>query len=749
MKTINLIITLLALLLVVKNTSAQEHINSINNCPACIKEANDDDLKWEKYAKNLQKAPRKIVNTSNGPLYEIPVVVHVLHMGETLGSVNNPTDAHIVNWIEYINQVFDCKWQAYPDENSGGVKVPIRLVLAQRDENCNSTNGITRTNGLNIWSKYINGMSDTDYAGPLPTQVNYHEVLTKLKWDRGLYYNIVIVNEIADTTKVTGLTGSPNSCFGPVIFIESDVAAAGNPEILAELGKAFSLDYTFNGDGQGATCPPNNNCLTSGDKVCDTEPHKRGFVSTGCSVTDINPCTGSSINYTDANFMSFSPRVCRNRYTQGQVNKMEYSLKNHIMWKNYLLESDAVYPPVVSNNSCKTDFSLFDTASTSVAGFSWFIFSEINDFGYYYQHQRKNLYEDHSCWQKTKVYQGRSYPIEIDLGKDLQYVKVYIDYNNDGSFHSTQELVSSSISSGRYKDTLSIPTTNVVTCKYLQMRVVTERASASSPGPCTNLERGQVRDYSVYISPESISQISIKHIGGKLPACEGDSLQFEATILNAIQGSPVYWEVNKKMDLGSLKPVVSNHVKDDKIKAVLISANHVCVTQEDSVFSNIINIPYKQQNVRPTISIDNGKIASDIYPVDWHESMSGLLVKNSFTTYSPSVTGIYYAYNVDTTGCSSIRSNNLYSFPLNVKESENDRISVYPNPASIYFEIKTLYKTINTISISNSLGQVVGYYTNVGQSLYVNTKQWQAGIYTVTILLDNGIQHVSKVMIVE
>ena len=36
----------------------------------------------------------------------------------------------------------------------------------------------------------------------------------------------------------------------------------------------------------------------------------------------------------------------------------------------------------------------------------------------------------------------------------------------------------------------------------------------------------------LYISPESISQISVKHIAGKLPACAGDSLQFEATISN-------------------------------------------------------------------------------------------------------------------------------------------------------------------------------------------------------------------------
>ncbi|MBK9758967.1 MAG: hypothetical protein IPO90_03075 [Flavobacteriales bacterium] len=42
-----------------------------------------------------------------------------------------------------------------------------------------------------------------------------------------------------------------------------------------ELGHAFNLYHTFEGDVNGTACPPNSNCGTDGDQVCDIPPHIR------------------------------------------------------------------------------------------------------------------------------------------------------------------------------------------------------------------------------------------------------------------------------------------------------------------------------------------------------------------------------------------------------------------------------------------------------------------------------------------
>ena len=75
------------------------------------------------YAQALQQADNQIasmlanpssnaliVNTPNGLVYEIPVVVHVMHTGGAVGTIYNPTDAQIMGVIDYLNQVYAGTW---------------------------------------------------------------------------------------------------------------------------------------------------------------------------------------------------------------------------------------------------------------------------------------------------------------------------------------------------------------------------------------------------------------------------------------------------------------------------------------------------------------------------------------------------------------------------------------------------------------------------------------------------------------
>src|SRR5688572_6187901 len=48
--------------------------------------------------------------TTSGTLYHIPVVVHVMHTGDAVGTLYNPSDASITAAIDYLNAVYDGTW---------------------------------------------------------------------------------------------------------------------------------------------------------------------------------------------------------------------------------------------------------------------------------------------------------------------------------------------------------------------------------------------------------------------------------------------------------------------------------------------------------------------------------------------------------------------------------------------------------------------------------------------------------------
>ena len=128
------------------------------------KKMKDDSIYRDKilrYESNLREYIRQNSNLLNrkgpktlaGP-YTIPVVVHVVHTGGTIGSTYNPSDAQIQGAIDYLNAVYN---GSFPGTQGVG-DLGIQFVLAKRDPNCNPTNGITRTDGSSITGYAANGV---------------------------------------------------------------------------------------------------------------------------------------------------------------------------------------------------------------------------------------------------------------------------------------------------------------------------------------------------------------------------------------------------------------------------------------------------------------------------------------------------------------------------------------------------------------------------------------------------------------
>jgi hypothetical protein len=343
---------------------------------------NNDAKYFSKYNEAQQKMYQSLAsqkNANNTTVYTIPVVVHVVHTGEPLGTGKNPTDAQIQNYINMLNQAFSATFPGHPTASSGGVDIGIQFVLAQRTPNCTATNGINRINASSNSSYVTNGISVFNN----PIAINHQQLANYSYWDRNEYLNIWLVNKIYEGWSGWGFyPGNYNPIEDGVIIVGNDVINSGTPYLVAhELGHAFDLRHTFEEDLTGYSCPPNSNCLTQGDLVCDTDPVNQNI---DCASNSTNICTGLPLGTLGVNYMNYS---CHQLFTQGQKDRMRNAL---LTLRPTLINSLGGLPPAqvspsinistISNTICQGQTISF-TSNTSNGGnsatYQWYVNNNI------------------------------------------------------------------------------------------------------------------------------------------------------------------------------------------------------------------------------------------------------------------------------------------------------------------------------------------------------------------------------------
>ena len=281
------------------------------------------------YRSNFNKAQDLIakgnIPTPKAPILKIPVVFHVLHLGEAIGTGTNISQEQIHSALQSLNDAY----RGASPYNSSGVDMEIEFCLASQDPSGNPTTGINR----------VNASGTSDYASNgLTTSGTNNEVTIKAlsKWSNINYYNIWIVTEI-DGNNAGGGTqgfayfpGAGSSVDGTVIMHNSlgydptgtrcfnvKSYTSSSITLIHELGHGLGLYHTFEGDGGGAACPANADCTANGDRVCDTPPHER---SSGCPTGTNNLCGTLRDNHIH-NFMDYSDDICQTEFTAGQKTR--------------------------------------------------------------------------------------------------------------------------------------------------------------------------------------------------------------------------------------------------------------------------------------------------------------------------------------------------------------------------------------------------------------------------------------------
>ena len=471
--------------------------------------AKDDAFNLE--LSNLIKSGKIASKVNKNQIYEIPIVVHVVGDGSAIGTANNKSDADIIAWINYTNGVF--AGNSSSGMSTASSVLPVKFVFAKIKPNCTSTNGINRINASHL-PKYVSGGVNNDNT---TNAVTASEITALGLWDTSKYYNIYVVKKLASNSGgLNGFAYYPGNSLD-YSFMSASASAVNAQTLAHEFGHALGLRHTHEGyNSTTGACPTNNDCTLEGDLVCDTEPMKSLYHSSvpyTCQTGQINPCTNQLYAGGERNIMAYT--YCfRNLFTTGQTDR---AIAQLLHYRTSLINSPVASSTAI-NNTVTLTTACTPTTITNPGNYSIGItsvkFGSINNYSTNYVQSKNNFYENFTssyCLGTSKTTIPRSSATRITVApgtNNAHIIKAYIDYNNDGQFNETTELVlnASNISYGSTATALVTPPSNAVLNVPLRMRVIGD-FNGTAVTSCYTPKYGQVEDYSVTITNNNLRAI--------------------------------------------------------------------------------------------------------------------------------------------------------------------------------------------------------------------------------------------------
>ena len=313
------------------------------------------------------------IDLDTAQVLTIPVVVHVLHLGEVVGEGTNISDEQVLSCISNLNERFRADTAAmavYTDyygnsvydvgELSLAVDSKIEFCLATRDPDNLPTTGIDRIDCSTLtYTNNFSGQTSTAYYAEdgvtngsqydIPLQgIPDSAIKQAYGWPVDKYFNMYVVSEINGNNGGGGVQGysyvgslgigASGYRYGPVCLynVTGDVGTlkAGrsmNSTWAHEIGHALDLYHTFG--VFGGSCDPETNPCSQGDQVPDTPPT---IVNESCTAFD---CPDALIE----NYMDYSGEACKTNFTQNQIERMRHEIYTGLP---YLLNNLSCQSPV-------------------------------------------------------------------------------------------------------------------------------------------------------------------------------------------------------------------------------------------------------------------------------------------------------------------------------------------------------------------------------------------------------------------
>ena len=235
----------------------------------------------------------------------IPVVVHVIHNGDALGSGENISDAQVLSQIAVLNADFSATNSDFGNTPSAFTSVAANMdfqfCMAQTDPNGQPTDGIDRVN----YGTASFGQSATE------------SMKAATQWDPSKYFNIWVVRFGGDLNGVLGYAQFPNSgsanTDGLVVAynVYGTTGAVQAPynkgrTTTHEIGHCFGLYHIWGDDGTACT---------GSDGIADTP--NQADENYGCPNFATNTSCSNSGDMS-MNYMDYTDDACMYMFTNGQ-----------------------------------------------------------------------------------------------------------------------------------------------------------------------------------------------------------------------------------------------------------------------------------------------------------------------------------------------------------------------------------------------------------------------------------------------
>jgi hypothetical protein len=271
----------------------------------------------------------------------IPVVVHIIHNGEAVGTGTNLSDAQIQSQIDVLNEDYQRLNADAGNTPSNFLplasSVDVEFVLAKQDPIGAPSNGIVRVQGTQTsWS------------------VNDNSIFKALSyWPAEKYFNIWVVAFNDQTigyaqfpvSALPGLEASPNdrltdgvvisyTAFGSIDDGAFSLDSKYNKgrTLTHETGHFFGLRHIWGDDG--------SQC--NGTDYVDDTPNQAGSYLNQCPSGTKTSCSTDDMYM---NYMDYTNDACMNLFTIGQVGRINVVMQNSPR-RATLLNSAGAFDPV-------------------------------------------------------------------------------------------------------------------------------------------------------------------------------------------------------------------------------------------------------------------------------------------------------------------------------------------------------------------------------------------------------------------
>lgn len=336
-----------------------------------------DDAAFESWIQDKMAEEARNGNANSRMVLTIPVVFHIIHNGESVGSGTNLSASQIQSQLDVLNEDFR-RAAGTPgfNNNTVGADTEIEFCMAFWDPN----EQVMPEPGINRVDRNAMGWSAPQYTRPTIEDTIKPQTI----WDPTKYFNIWVADiapnrpgfillgyaQFPTTNVITGIPFSGPANTDGVVILHSVCGRTGRAQgnsdqgrtLTHEVGHWLGLRHIWGDGGCGV------------DDFCLDTPESDS-ANTGCNPTHISCGSQDMVR----NYMDYTNGSCQNIFTQCQRTRMRAVLQNAVR-RSSLLNSTVCERPTTTplsafvfrnQNNCDGVVSFTDSSENIPTSWFW------------------------------------------------------------------------------------------------------------------------------------------------------------------------------------------------------------------------------------------------------------------------------------------------------------------------------------------------------------------------------------------